>query len=166
MVHKTDHTVHKTDHTVPKTDHTVHKTDHTVHKTDHTVHKTDHTVHKTDHTVHKTDHMVHKTDHTVPKTDHTVHKTDHTHIKGIICKNKVDNSSASLFIFIAYFAGLRGFQQITDNLTKPNQTNDYHSTTNQQERSERVWKNEGDRVTHATPSRAEFHRHVIRPDQI
>ncbi|ESO90531.1 hypothetical protein LOTGIDRAFT_164118 [Lottia gigantea] len=28
---------------------------------------------------------------------------------------------------------LRVFQQITDNLTKPNQTNDYHSTTNQQE---------------------------------
>ncbi|ESO93026.1 hypothetical protein LOTGIDRAFT_162050 [Lottia gigantea] len=25
------------------------------------------------------------------------------------------------------------FQQITDNLTKPNQTNDYHLTTNQQE---------------------------------
>ncbi|ESO94370.1 hypothetical protein LOTGIDRAFT_176725 [Lottia gigantea] len=30
-------------------------------------------------------------------------------------------------------ARLRVFQQITDNLTKPNQTNDYHSTTNQQE---------------------------------
>ncbi|ESO89965.1 hypothetical protein LOTGIDRAFT_164662 [Lottia gigantea] len=28
---------------------------------------------------------------------------------------------------------LRVFQQITDNVTKPNQTNDYHSTTNQQE---------------------------------
>ncbi|ESO99526.1 hypothetical protein LOTGIDRAFT_158615 [Lottia gigantea] len=32
-----------------------------------------------------------------------------------------------------YIKGLRVFQQITDNLTKPNQTNDYHSTTNQQE---------------------------------
>ncbi|ESP02794.1 hypothetical protein LOTGIDRAFT_156740 [Lottia gigantea] len=72
--------------------------------------------------------------------------------------------------------GLQVLQQITDNLTKPNQTKpnqrlpfDYQSTINTMIRTsleEGRRKKEGDRVIHATPSRAEFHRHVIRPDQI
>ncbi|ESP02392.1 hypothetical protein LOTGIDRAFT_172051 [Lottia gigantea] len=50
-----------------------------------------------------------------------------------IPQGKIPDAALTSTNLKTFYPGLRVFQQITDNLTKPNQTNDYHSTTNQQE---------------------------------